>query len=285
MIRPMRGFFALSLLWAGLGQAPILADTIDFKGFSGNVANDFPVSDDPNSPYVYISDNNGTPDVPQAQWMTNQGKINGWDVKDVRMYYDKASDTMYVGLNFFGVAGDADGNGVMGTSTDQFKASGGWELPGFGGNANVTVGFGPNAVGASPTVVAGVPALKTQGGSGLNGFTVAQAMPKVELGYNYGAVLADNVGELYPSGPGYEFTVKNFSKLPGINLDSGLGVTFYAGSADDIIVGEDSMPYYYINGSHFIVIPEPSTILAWTLGIAGFGLHARRRARANQVRN
>ena len=94
MIRPMRGLVTLSLLWAGLGQAPILADSISFNGFTGNVANDFPVTDDPNSPYIYIQDGNGSPDVPQATWMTNQGKMNGWDVKDVRMYYDKGTDTM-----------------------------------------------------------------------------------------------------------------------------------------------------------------------------------------------
>ncbi|MFM1802180.1 MAG: hypothetical protein RJA81_1532, partial [Planctomycetota bacterium] len=28
-----------------------------------------------------------------------------------------------------------------------------------------------------------------------------------------------------------------------------------------------------------IVIPEPTTILAWTLGIAAVGLHARRKTR------
>jgi hypothetical protein len=278
----MRGILALSLLCAGLGQAPTLADTISsFGGFTGNVANDFPVTDDPTSPYIYIPDNNGTPDVPQAQWMTSQGKINGWDVKDMRMFYDQTSDTMYVGLNFFGVAGDADGNGVVGTSTDQFKSTGGLEMAGIGGNATVTVGFGPNVSGARPTVVAGISAQKaSQTGPGLNGFSVAEAIPKVEMGYNYGAQLTDNQGELYASGPGFEFTINNFSTLPGINLQSGLGVTFYAGSADDIVVGEDSMPYYSINSSHFIVIPEPSTILAWTLGIAGIGLHARRRARA-----
>jgi hypothetical protein len=33
---------------------------------------------------------------------------SGWDIKDFRFVYDAKEDSLYVGINFFGVAGDAD---------------------------------------------------------------------------------------------------------------------------------------------------------------------------------
>ncbi len=274
MIRPMRHVMIFSLLWAGMVQAPAYADLINF---TGDVENDFALT---NQNVIRVLDFNGqTGDVAQPQWMTDQGKINGWNVKDLRLNYDKATDTMYVGANFFGVAGDVDGNGVVGTSTDQFKAAGGLELPNIGGRSSISVGFGPNSVNGSPTAVAGISGDKTQSGPGLNGFSVAAALSGQALGMNFGPSLAANQGTLFNNGPDFEFTVNNFSKLPGINLANGIGVNLYAGSPDDLLVGEDSMPYYTIGKLSPIIVPEPTTILAWTFGVAVLGLHARRRTR------
>lgn len=282
MIRPMRLILKSAVIWAGLGQIPILAGTMQSGAinFTGNVPADFPVSTDPDSTVIKISDKNGAADVTQAPWMTEQGKVNGWDFSDLYLSYDKSSDTMYVGIDFKGVAGDADGNGVRGTSTDQFKATGGWEYENFGGRETITVGFGPNVDGGQPTTVAGIPFYKGQSGPGLYGFNVAKAIPNQSISTNYGETLADNVGTLYNNGPDFEFTVKNFSKLPGIDLSKGLGVSVFAGSQDDVVNGEDLLPYYTINSLNpNIVVPEPATILAWTIGIAAIGLQARRRSR------
>ena len=275
MIRPMRQVMILSLVWAGMVQVPAFADVINF---TGDVENDFALT---NQSVIRVLDFNGqTGDVAQAQWMTDQGKINGWNIKDLRLSYDKTSDTMFVGGNFFGVAGDVDGNGVVGTSTDQFKASGGLELPNIGGRSSISFGFGPNATNGAPSVVAGISGDKSQAGTGLNGFSVAAAIPGQPLGMNYGQALTANQGTLYNKGPDFEFTIKSFSTLPGINLANGIGVNAYAGSPDDILVGEDSIPYYTIGKVSPIIVPEPATILAWTFGVAAIGLHARRRTRA-----
>ena len=100
MIRPMRQVMILSLVWAGMVQVPAFADVINF---TGDVENDFALT---NQSVIRVLDFNGqTGDVAQAQWMTDQGKTNGWNIKDLRLSYDKPSDTMFVGGNFFGVAG------------------------------------------------------------------------------------------------------------------------------------------------------------------------------------
>lgn len=277
MFHPIRKTLIPGLMSLMIGSTSLMAGAINF---TGNVETDFPTSN--KSVNLVLDYNGSTGDVAQPQWMTNEGKINGWNVQDVRLVYDKTTDIMYVGMNYFGVAGDVDGNGVVGTSTTQFKAAGGLELPAIGGRSSITVGFGPNLQGAVPVIVAGISGDKSQAGPGENGFNVATAIPGASLGMNYGANLPTNQGTLFNGGPDFEFTINNFSKLSGINVSNGLGLTFYSGSPDDMLVGEDTMPYYTIGQLNPIIVPEPATILAWTLGIAAVGLHARRRSKAGQ---
>ena len=49
--------------------------------------------------------------------MTNSGLVSGWNIKDIRLDYNAATDTMYVGVNTYGVAGNVDGNGTPGSPT------------------------------------------------------------------------------------------------------------------------------------------------------------------------
>ena len=110
MVRHIFGLGALVgfALLAAARTAP--ADAITF---TGNVANDFsssnphvvtiPVSNDPNS-------------IGVASWMQSQGLISGWAVKDIRLDYNAATDTLAVGVNTWGIAGDADGKGNPGAT-------------------------------------------------------------------------------------------------------------------------------------------------------------------------
>jgi hypothetical protein len=277
MVYSIRKFLIPSLMSLIIANTHVWAGSMNL---TGNVETDFPTG--AQGVNVILDYNGSTGDVAQPQWMTDQGKINGWNVKDVRLAYDSSTDTMYVGMNYFGVYGDVDGNGVRGTSTDQFKQAGGLELGEVGGRSSITLAFGPNQPGAVPTVVAGISGDKTQVGPGLYGFNVANAIPGANLGMNYGANLPNNQGVLINTGPDFEFTINNFSTLPGINMNSGIGLTFYSGSPDDMLIGEDTMPYYTIGQISPIIIPEPTTILAWTLGIAAIGLHARRKSKISQ---
>ena len=42
--------------------------------------------------------------------MTEAGLVNGYVMKDIRLSYDKKSDTLAVGVNFYGIAGNTDGS-------------------------------------------------------------------------------------------------------------------------------------------------------------------------------
>ena len=289
-----------ALALAGAGTAS--ADTINF---TGNVANDFPLTAG-NGVVSFVPHPlaDGSPDphyVSQDAWMTQQGLTTGWAVKDVRLDYDKATDTLMVGVNFFGVAGDADGNGNPGVASSQMTAEGGVDTPNLGGHKSITLGFDFTGSG-TPQVVAGVPADKSEAGSGLDGFTVANYKPGSNgLQNSYGTTLANNLGGLAfdPSAahPGFEFTIKNFSQLAGASLTKGFTLSAYAGSPDDVVAGEDTFrhavtlpqaqtatpgetPPNIVTQFSGPVVPEPTTVLAWSTVLAG-GLLARlRRHRA-----
>ena len=36
---------------------------------------------------------------------------SGWDIKDIRFHHDGSTDRLFVGINCFGICGDADGDG------------------------------------------------------------------------------------------------------------------------------------------------------------------------------
>jgi len=55
-----------------------------------------------------------------------EGTISGWDMNAIYLDYDIASDTLYVGIDCFGICGDADGDGdpgATGAVLDELKGS------------------------------------------------------------------------------------------------------------------------------------------------------------------
>ncbi len=284
------------------------AASADTMNFTGNVENDFPLTAG-NGVVAFVPhpQADGTPDptyVSQDAWMTQQGLTTGWAVKDMRLDYDKSTDTLQVGVNFYGIAGDADGNGDPSAASSRMMAEGGVDTASLGGHKSVTVGFDFNGNG-TPQVVAGVPADKTEAGPGIDGFTVASYKPGTNgLQNSYGAALANNLGNLAfdPSAahPDFEFTVKNFSQVAGDALTKGFTVSAYAGSPDDVVAGEDTFrhavtlpqaqtapgtvvpnpptgPETQFGGP---VVPEPATVVAWSSAIVGGMLFRLRRRRA-----
>jgi len=74
---------------------------------TGNVESDWPAPGE----RTVVVDDAGMKDVgvpPGPQWA---GVTSGWDVKDLRFHHDGINDLLYIGVNCFGVCGDAEGNG------------------------------------------------------------------------------------------------------------------------------------------------------------------------------
>ncbi len=302
----------LALAWAGTAGAAAVIPTPGPGAAAsplfatGNVEQDFPST----SKSVTIVPGQAMGDVAQPQWMTNAGLINGYVMKDIRLSYDQKTDTLAVGVNFYGIAGNTDGS-KDGSTNPLTTAAGGSNPPHIGGDKSITVAFTPvTAAGTSadPVVVAGVPANKANSPAGsLDGFNVAtvnDSIYKVSgIAQAYGTALSSNLGQLAydPSAahPDFEFTIKNFSKIPGLNaLTNGFYISAYAGTGTTIIVGKSAIadtlvgsplnqPQNLENPPGPITVPvppsvqtpEPTTILAWGLVAGGAGWRVRRRLR------
>ena len=125
-------------------------------------------------------------------------------------------------------------------------------------------------------VVAGVPADKTVAGTGTDGFTVVQynatKAANGGLAYSFGTSLPQYMGNLAfdpsPAHPQLEFTIKNFSKIPGLDPTKGFWISAYAGSSLDGVAGEAYLSWSKVPANAEQNIPEPTTWLAWTL-VAG----------------
>lgn len=241
---------------------------------------------------VVVLDNGGRPnDVAQQDYISSSNGITGWNFKDFRFRYDNRSDTLGVAINFFGVAGDVDGDGNPGAAVANTQVRGGVDLAGLGGQESVAVAFYTNDSTQS-VLFAGVSADKSQSGPGINGFNVANPKGQLNKGMNFGIERSfgqtndTHLGMLAfdPSAehPDFEFTIKNFSKLPGLQVDQNgdfkFGFRAYAGNIDDVVAGEDLFRTEIditVPRNQVVPVPEPSTIAAWTM-LAGLALSARR---------
>jgi hypothetical protein len=270
-----------------LGARSVAADPITF---TGNVANDF--NPTTNSSVLVIPHSQSPVHIAQPQWMTDSGFVSGWNIKDVRLDYDPKTDTMNVGVNTFGIAGNVDGNGTPGTPDARLTAAGGSDPANFGGDKAMAVGFAPlagtfNAKNPpAPAIVAGVPGNKAQTGSGLDGYGVSKwspngttSGPNYDLVNSFGKSLAAGMGNLAfdPSAqhPGFEFSVTNFNKLLGANPLNGLVISVQDGSVQSVVTGKD---YVFATPIEAQQIPEPATWLVWA-GLAGGLAWSRGRSR------
>ncbi len=277
-----------------IGARPVLAIPISL---TGNVETDFSSS----NPNVQVTPVLTDPlQVGEASFIPANGWVSGWAIKDLRTSYDTASDTLYVGVDTFknaagvtSIVGDADGNGNAGVASAAMAKVGGVDTPSLGGHKSVTVAFAADdpkhpGMPATPVAVAGVPADKATAGPGLDGFNVATFKNNgLGIEYNYGKTLTANLGSLAfdPSAahPGFEFTIKNFSQIPGLNPLNGFWISLYAGSTDDVVAGETALKLTRLPSlAAETIVPEPTTLLPWTFvaGSAWFGL--RRRARTGR---
>ncbi len=291
-----RLFYSGLALCALIAARPVSADPITF---TGNVAQDFG-----SGPGVTITPGLSNPlNIGQASWITNAGDISGYAIKNVYTSYNSANDTLYVGVNTFtnshgvqAVAGDSYGTGVEGVTPS--TAPPGTGIPGGsnptlfgsttpGSDKSITVAFAssnptdPSQPG-TPIFVAGIPADKTHNGPGTDGFNIASYVNNGGgIQNDFGATMTNNMGGLAfdptQAHPGFEFSIANFSKIPGINPNAGFWLETYAGSALDVSVGETQLPFSLVPGPHPQEIPEPATVVAWTVIATGAAIRRLRR--------
>src|SRR5262249_10894114 len=136
----------------------------------------------------------------------------------------------------------------------------------------------------APVVIAGVPADKSKIGSGTtDGFTVSQYAAGAGLQYSFGKQLPQFTGALAfdPSAahPQVEFTIPNFSKIPGLNAQNGYWLSLYDGSAQDIVAGEAGTGWVKVPQPQGQQIPEPATWLGWTVLVGASSWQLLRQSR------
>ena len=233
----------------------------DVINFTGNVANDFPAS----TGATVVPGVPGS--VAEAPYIIKNGWTSGFIVESLRVLYNQANDTLYVGVQTYSIAGDADGNPHPGSADPQLAAAGGVNLPGFGGDKSLTVAFGNVAPGGgvgSTAFVAGIPANKASGNpANSNDFTVSTYKDTGQgLAYSYGTILKNHVGALAvdptAAAPNFEFAITNVSKITGFNTANGFYVSLFMGSETAIVVGKEAMNWALVPAAD----PEPEGITA-----------------------
>jgi hypothetical protein len=301
------------LCWTALSIGLLVArtaaaDPITSTGitFTGNVPADFGYSNptitsssgeyvqvNSTTPYtsvVQLSEDLNSTHIAQPTWMTDNGLVSGWNFHNIAVSYNAQNDTLYVGINTWGIAGNVDGNGTPGTPNPQLTAAGGTDPAKFGGDKSMAIGITP-LNGTQPTIVAGIPGNKAQAGTGLDGFTVATRLASstspgstnYDLVNSFGQAIAAAAGSnlaFDPSAqhPGFEFTITNFSKILGYNPLLGFSLSAQDGSVNSVVTGKDYVPPTMVKllGEQGISAPEPTTWLAWLILASGAGWKYRR---------
>jgi hypothetical protein len=203
--------------------------------FTGDAALDFATAP------VIMPDPGGA-DVGMPPLLSNN--TSGWDMDNIVLSYDAVSDTMFVGLDTFGIAGDADGDGDPSNTSAELTSSGGVDQPNLQGTEGFTFGFDLNNDG-NLDVIAGLAF-----GSDFSGYQVAEFQGSIFSTMSaFGTPLPQNTGILFanPSAaaPDLEFTITNFSFLMdtyGAPQQDVIGVHAFMGSLEDDGIGEDFFP-------------------------------------------
>src|SRR5262249_21649626 len=145
MVR-VRGVALVVTCLALAGSRPALADPLTL---TGNVANDFPQSIQGVN-VTRVGAGPGTIAGPSGN--TPNTLVAGWDIQDIRTYYNAASDVMYVGIQGYkNVAGQEQ---IFGDSTGNPNASLD-PSPNLGGDKSVAIQFAPISVSTSGQAAAG----------------------------------------------------------------------------------------------------------------------------------
>jgi hypothetical protein len=232
-----------------LGSLPVTAQPT----FTGDVEADFT-----GSGVLIIPDSVGDVGLPLNAL---PGTVSGMDMADLRLAYDAAADTLYVGINTYGIAGDADGDGNPGGTSAWLAKNQGVDNANLDSTETIAVYFDLNQDGTFD-VIAGVSA-----STDITGFTVANFSGNpFSPGFAFGTPLPSHTGSYYanPSAdaPDFEFTILNFSDLPGPGASvGGFIVWAYMASLEDNGIGEDYIKYKQSPSTITTIVPSVTKVV------------------------
>ncbi|MBI1850091.1 MAG: hypothetical protein HYR85_07080 [Planctomycetes bacterium] len=208
--------------------------------FTGNVPADFT-----STQAVTIADGGGVGDVgvpANGGPCPNVPGGTGWDISGLKLQYDRLTDTLYVGIDFVAIAGDVDNDGDPGTSSPGLTCRGGIDFANLGDSECIAMAFDTNLDGLRDVIV-GVSGLVD-----ITGFTAATYVEPNPPPFAFGAPIpgATLFTPIDAAHPDFEFSIANFSQLPGLGSPDPVNGTFkfavstFAGSLADDGYGEDN---------------------------------------------
>lgn len=282
------------VLGISIGCLPSAALAVPVN-LTGNVEKDFdPSLGSAANGSIYVATYSTDPYTKFQNSGSKNDWISGWNVKDVRLSYGVDSNGMSslaIGVNTWANSagqhapfGQVDGN----PNGDPTMKSGQYVSLVLA-KENPLDKDKPGEIVA----IAGIPANVAQRGPGTNGFTVSRLdtstwskeqklSPPVNglLGRSFGATMPEYMGNLAfdpsPSHPQLEFTIANVKQLLGLKDGQGFWFGFAAGAGRDIDISEVSIPWTHAPDLQPQIVPEPATVLAWSI-VGGLAVWKARR--------
>lgn len=211
--------------------------------FTGDVSVDF----DPEVEGVIVISDPGGIDVPIPAPFTAP---SGFDIEDVRLYYDRATDILYIGLNTYVIAGDIDNDGDPNGTSPEMEAMEGTDEIDFdkGESFGLIIDTNNDGLGDAVAGVNAVGDLTTFGTYKF--FENAGALAVPPYGFQY-PLPSQSGTTTDPStmGPDLEFTIVNFSGLPNLPYDPRenpitIGVHAFQANYEVDFIGEDYVPIH-----------------------------------------
>ena len=201
-------------------------------------------------------------------------------IKQVAVEYDAANNTMYVGVQTWGVAGNVGSTSI---------ANGNGMVVGFeslnGGTYNPANLAPPAFVAGTANVATGQTSAAAGRGSGLDGFNVATytggTVPgTMNLLTGFGKAISAGMGNLAfsPSAttPDYEFSIPNFSSVLGADPNKGVVIMVQDGEVN-VDTSKDELVGVGLQAQ--TITPEPATWMVWAGLAGGMAWGYRRRSR------
>jgi hypothetical protein len=207
-----------------------------FPAFTGVVPTDFN-----GTGVVSLPDPLGDVSVPA--YNAPPGTVSGWDMVGAFFELDRDAAKLSVGLDFFGIAGDADGDGVDGSTAPWLAFNGGADYAALSNSESICIAFDFDQNG-SYDLIAGDSFFGTAASIGVFGF---MASP-FGLSTSFGAAVPLHDGGFFyapaAATPDFEIAISaldafedldaetvcfNFQAFAGANWDDGIGEDFILG--------------------------------------------------------